>query len=153
MPWQKIRVRLAQPFQNAIAQVNGQCSQFLNFRVAGNTGCLVNAAAALGSEHLQWVNDGAVIADREPEGFDSVMMRAAAFGGFVSGRLERQSRALQSGVVSNGEAPITVDVWIGTGGQVSLNDGEQAGDLVPTALVRAQMSVLLPILKAQPYLR
>jgi hypothetical protein len=43
---------LPQPFENAIAQANGQHSEFLNFRIAGDTGCLVNAAAALGSEFL-----------------------------------------------------------------------------------------------------
>jgi hypothetical protein len=80
-------------------------------------------------------------------------MCAASLGDFLPGSLQRQSRALQSGIVSNGETPVAVDVRIGAGGQIPLNDGEQSGDLVPTALVRAQMSVLLPILKAQSGLR
>lgn len=146
-------MRLTHPFQNAIAQSHGQRPEFLDFAVAGDAGRFVNSASTLGSERLQRIDDCAVVADGQPKGFNRLVVCASALGSFVPSRFQRHGRALQGGVVGNGESPVTVDLRVGAGGQVALDDGEQAGDLLAAGLVRPKPAVLLPIVKAHARLR
>lgn len=58
------------------------------------------------------------------------------------------SLGLQGGVVGDGEPPVVVDLRVRGCRQVTLDAGEQAGDLLLRRGVRAKPDVLQPLLKA-----
>ena len=136
------------PFDDSILQRLGDGSEFLNFRVAGDSRSFINAAAALGSKHLQRIDKCSIVADGQLQGFDCVVMGTAAFGDFVSRDFERQGRGLERGVVRDGEAPVGIEIRVGAGCQIPLNDCEQPRDFLAARFVRSQPAVFLPILKA-----
>jgi hypothetical protein len=70
-------VVLAQPPQDAIAQTGCQAAKFLDFLVAGDSGPLVDPPAALGPKYLQRVNDRPIVADRQLERLDGMMVNPA----------------------------------------------------------------------------
>lgn len=59
------------------------CPKLFDIRIAGNAGGFINAAATLGAESLQGVNDGSVISNRQPKRFDRVVVCAAGLGDLV----------------------------------------------------------------------
>jgi hypothetical protein len=71
-------VRCAQPCKNSFLQAEGQRSEFLDFRIARDSRCLINPAAAFRSERLQRNNNRPVIPDRQFKRFDGVVVCAAA---------------------------------------------------------------------------
>ena len=77
---------------------------------------------------------------------DAVVVHASTLGYFVAGCLQGQRRALQSGVVSDREAPIAVQIRIGTCLQVTLEHGAQAGYFLRGGRMRAQPAILEPFL-------
>ena len=121
---QKLRMRRLQPRQDTVSQVHGQRTKFGDFGIAGDSGGLVDHTAALGAKHLQWVGNLPTVADGQTQGLDRAHVRAAAFGRLEARGLQRQRRALKSGVVCDRKSPVTVQIGISAGCQIPLDDGQ-----------------------------
>jgi hypothetical protein len=108
--------------------------------VAGNARGLVDPSTSLRSECLQRINH----APSSPivNLSDGAVVRASTLGDFVAGCLQGQGPPIARRRCKRWQAPIAVQVRIGTGLQVTLDHGAQAGDSLRGGRMRPQPAVL-----------
>lgn len=143
---------LAKPRQHAKLELSGQGEHLFSFGGGDQAGALVGAVMALPSKLIQLLDQGRIGADGVSEALDDTIV-VRLTGCPVPGCCQSGGSHLQRRVVGDIQAPVGVQSWSVAGGNVTLRQGQQIGDLSPARAVRRQPSPGQPVAQGHLGLR
>ena len=138
---------LSNPRLDAAAKGFGKLPHLFRLRLRNGVCPLVVSDIALLAKHVELRNHGRVEAEGEFKRVNDAVMMVAALGS-IPGGSQRSGGKLEGRVICNVELPVGNQVRSLAGLQISIGDGEEVGDFLPTRLVLLEPSELEPILEA-----
>jgi len=132
---------------DAAAKCFSKLPHLLCLRLRKSVSPLVVGDIALLAKHVELPNQSRLNAEGEFKRVNHAVVMVGAFG-FVPGRGQGSGGKLESRAICDVELPIRNQVRRLAGLQISIGDGEEAGDFLPTRLVLLEPSEFEPVLQA-----
>jgi len=131
------------PLHHVLAKTDGQPVHFVGFTRRCGTSTLVVGEISLSAHAIERVDEASVGGDRQPKRLYGAFVGAQSLGS-ITFRGQRKRGELKRRVVRDAEAPIGAQPIDRRVLEVSINDGEQVGDLFGAALVFREPPVFQP---------